>query len=217
MKFSAKYLFIAILLLLITSTAHSSVTYEHLSWASFYTNVGWPLILRILPGFLLLLFPISFIKSLVFKHYEPKTTFKKIFWPIIFTSLLSTIIGIALVWALFWVVELISQVLLIHQKKTDLPTELLLGITVESPWMVSLKTYIPYIKWMISISLVFLLLPFYCISSWLEGTILIKFKAFSKEKFTKKISWRANLASYIFLVLLGLIFLLWLYIKSLNL
>lgn len=188
-----------------------STAYAQDNWFSFFNQIGWPMILLILPGFLLLLIPISLIKSFVFKHYFPQKSFKKIFWPVILASLYSTLIGIPLVWSFFLLLKVLSKLLLIHEQAKALPSNLLLNTSIESQLLLPIQTILPYIQWLISISLIFLLIPFYFISSWLEGKFLTKFKTFPNTSLIKKISRKANLASYLFLFLLGFIIILWLY------
>lgn len=181
------------------------------TWYHFFNQIGWPMILLILPGFLLLLIPISLIKAFVFKHYLGKKSLKKIFWPIILTSLYSTLIGIFFVWVCFFTLKIISKLVVLHEKSAIIPTQWLFGVSIESPLLMPLETILPYIQWLISISLIFLLIPFYFISAWLESKILYKFAIFADTVNIKKIVKKANLASYLFLFILGLISVLWLY------
>lgn len=200
-----KFLFILIAFLSLISTAHAQET-----WYEFFNHIGWPMILYIIPGFLLLLFPVSLIKSWVYKHYLPKKSFKKIFWPVILASLFSTLLGIPIVWAFFFLIKLISKLLVLNKESFDLP-KYILGSNVESQLLSPLEMVLPYIQWLISISIIFLVIPFYFVSSKLEEIILKQFKTFSHTSSIKKITKKANLASYLFLLVLGLIAIAWLF------
>lgn len=178
------------------SLANIADTYQDL------TSLGVPMIVLILPSFWILLIPIILIEAYVFKHDLPDVPFHKIFWPITLVNLFSTIIAIPILWVLLTLLELILSIFINETfPSLSISWQLLIGVTIQAPWVLPFKNYL---YWMIPTAAIWLLLQFFIISSWTEGLLLTKFNLPSDKSSIKKITWKANLASYSFLLLITL-------------
>lgn len=167
-----------------------------------YADVGIPMLMLIWPMYWILLLPVIFIESWIFKRSLPTIPFHKIFWPTTVANLASTLIGIPITWGLLVLIELfIAPGAFPNLSHT---WKLILGVTIQAPWV------LPYGQaiWMIPVAAMFLLIPFYFVSAWIESFILTKFFNISPDRtLIKRISWKANLGSYLFLFLFCLGFL----------
>lgn len=177
------------------------------------TSIGIPMIILILPSFWLLLIPIILIESWVFKRNLPNLSFREIFWPLTVANLFSALIAIPISWLFLIIIEFILS-LFINKTfpQLSLSWQLLMGVTIQAPWILPFKNYF---YWMIPIATIWLLIPFYFVSSWSEGLILTKFKLIPDKSSIKKISWKANLASYSFLLIITFVTFVCLY-KNFN-
>lgn len=177
-----------------------------------YADAGLPMLIVIWPMYWLLLIPIILIESCVSKHYLHATPFHKILWPITKANLISTFFGIPITWVLLYLLE---KTLILLTKDTHPPFfyklpefwQRIIGIPMQAPWILpyNLDSF-----WIIPLTAIFLLIPFYFASAWIESVYLSKnLKISSDPILIKKISWKANLASYIFLFLACLAILAW--------
>lgn len=164
-----------------------------------YANAGVPMIGVIWPMYWILLIPIILIETGYAKRCLPAIPFKKIFWPTTVANIISTLIGIPIVYGVF----LLMQMYVIPGGTgvyglSDIRS-VILSVTVQAPWL------LPYEKnlfWMMPVAIMFLLIPFYFASAWIESFILTKFfNIYFDRALMKRISWKANQMSYLFLFL----------------
>ncbi len=171
-------------------------------------NDAFPMLVIIWPIYLLLLIPIIFIESRITKRYLQNVAIGKILWPITIANIFSTLIGIPVTWGLLALIEFIWLPKFFEPIVNILtPLEVMLNVTAGAAWIA------PYSKslfWTIPVAAMFLLIPFYFVSVWIESLFLTKiFKISFHKILVKKSCWRANLASYLLLFIFFLGILLW--------
>lgn len=172
-----------------------------------YANVGVPMFVVIWPMYWILLIPIILIESWYSKRFLRSVPFKKIFWPITVANLFSTLIGIPIVYGLLLLIQLLVPGAGSDYLQFPEPNALqyILSVTVQAPWLMPYESYESYLFWRIPVAILFLLIPFYFASAWIESFILTKFfNVYPDRALMKKITWKANLMSYLFLFLLSL-------------
>lgn len=178
-------------------------------------NDPFPILIFMWPMYWLLLIPIVLIESFVYKCFSSARGLRKIFWPTITANIISTLFGIPVVWGVLVLIEFIFLPKFLEPVAKILsPQELILNITLGAAWIA------PYAKslfWAIPVAAMFLLIPFYFISIWIEGFVLTKlFKISTEVTLVEKSCWKANLASHLFLFLfcLGILVLSYIQISS---
>lgn len=163
-----------------------------------YANAGIPMLVIMMPGFILMFIPIVILESFYLTH-KFKIKVKKSFKVVTLSNLVSTIIGIPLSWIILVMLQLLlggGGVLY------DLNTVFgkFLAVTVQAPWM------LPINKgegWMILIAAFFLLFIFFFVS-WMSEFYITKYLLRNdgfKRLFIRNVVLFANLFSYSFLVL----------------
>jgi hypothetical protein len=172
-----------------------------------YANTGIPIIAIIFPLSWILLIPIIVIEWFVMMKYYPFLRKSHVLYVSIITNITSTLVGIPLAWGLMLLIELIFLPL-----ETFFPSNLnkfwqyFLNVTLGSAW---LMPYEDQLYWMIPTALIILLIPCFIISCWLESFVASKILkgAENNISLSKLAVYRANLASYLFLLFSTIIFL----------
>ena len=116
-------------------------------------------------------------------------------------NLVSTLLGFPLAWGIMWGIS-IAVTSGIGEEALGMDTfpKKLFAVTVEAPWL------IPYehdLYWMIPTAAIILLVPAYFVSVWSEGLIMRAMLPKETKSAVFPAVWKANLASYGFLLLLG--------------
>lgn len=172
-------------------------------------NDPFPMLIIMWPIYWLLLIPIILIESHVYKWCLTERGSPKIFWPSATANFLSILLGIPIAWGLLALIEFIFLPEFFLEPIAQIlnPLELILSVTLGAAWIT------PYAKslfWTVPAAAMFLLIPFFFVSIWMEGFILTKvFKISPETSFVKKACRRANLASHLLLFLFCLCILFW--------
>ena len=195
MKSIAKFLIAPILLLIIlTSPA--------------YANIGVPMIFITLPGMLLALMPIIAIESKVFCRYFSFNKFQIVKYTAI-TNSISTIIGIPFAWLIHTVLiilfayaqsSLFPHANIFNQKGLSLFFQVTLG----AAWLGPVENQL---YWMIPAACIFLLLPNFFASCYIEYFIMKKLIKNFDSALIRSATFKANKISYSFLAIVAIIWL----------
>lgn len=186
-----KILIIAILLCAVTSPAHA--------------NAGIPMIFLTLPAMLMALIPVILIESFyLYKHgVEWKLAVK---WVKI-GNVVTTVIGMPCTWFVLVIIQMTVGKILYDIGALDVSIfwQQVLSVTIGAPWMMDAD---PEYRWMISVGALFLLIPFFWMSYWLE-TIILRYgiKTISHSRI-RELCFHANLITYGLLALIPLGFLI---------
>lgn len=173
-----------------------------LSASPLSANAGIPMLFVIYPGFLLTLIPVVFIEAFYIAKLWRDSSFKKIFISVLSANLISTIIGVPLVWAAAVAIQMLFGGGAAHG--IDTISGRLYAAVVQAPWL------IPYEKayaWLMPSAFTVLMIYFF-LASWLTEylTVYLFFKKVYDKKIIIKTLFKANLISYIFLYVCGLIY-----------
>lgn len=165
------------------------------------------MLMIIWPMYWLLLIPVILIEWYVSKRYLLAVASRKIFWATTTANIVSTLIGIPITWSLLAFIQMAIPGGGGIFPNLPVVLKMILSVTLQAPWL------LPYERalfLMIPASMMFLLIPFFFVSVWIESLILIKvFKISSDARLVKKTCWAANLASYLLLFLFCLGVLIW--------
>lgn len=175
-----------------------------LSASPLSANAGIPMLFVIYPGFLLTLIPVIFIEAFYIAKCWRDSSFKKIFFSVLSANLISTIIGVPLVWAAAAAIQMLFGGGEAHG--IDTISGRLYASVVQAPWL------IPYenaYAWLMPSAFTVLIIYFF-LASWLTEylTVYLFFKRVYDKKIIIKTLFKANFISYIFLYVCGLIYLL---------
>ncbi len=155
-------------------------------------DIGIPMIFLTLPGMVAALVPVVLLEMRVLgKRLDlpPKMAFKVSAWANIFT----TFLGIPLTWILLTLFEMLTGGGQAYGLET--PLTKLLAVTWQAPWL------IPYeadknLYWMVPSAVVWLLIPSFFMSWWLEYRVARRMLKDTKRELLKSAMLRANLLSY---------------------
>jgi hypothetical protein len=158
-------------------------------------NAGVPMIFLTFPGMMKLLIPVILIES-YFSKDRIKESFFESCWIFGIANFISTVIGIPITWFILVAIEMIVTD---GGRAYGLSTlwHKILAVTVQAPWL------IPYEKdlhWMIPVAIIVLLIPYFLVSWWSEYIIVKKILTFKDPILLKSTIFRANIISYMFLL-----------------
>jgi len=167
-------------------------------------NVGFPMLIIAWPGMIIALIPIIALESYCLRSML-KLPFAKSLKLMTIANLESTIIGIPLTWVALLLIEMLVSFVgwSIFKIGTELPDVLtyIYMTTLGAAWLV------PFEEWVIPAASLFLLIPFYFVTWYVEYRCLKKRIKKTKPAILKGIVRNINLISY---GLLGIIVLGWL-------
>lgn len=171
-------------------------------------NVGLPMLTIVWPGMIIVLIPIIFIESYCLRAML-KLPFAKSLKLMTVANLESTIIGIPLTWVALLLIEFVVGLAgwLFFKIGVELPKILayIFSITLGAAWLTPFAE--PHAHWIVPAASLFLLIPFYFVTWYVEYRCLKKRIKKSKPPTLKRVVRNINLISY---GLLGIIVLVWL-------
>lgn len=194
MKTTRKRLFfIFSMCLLISSTAHA--------------NIGLPMIVIAWPIFWFALIPIILIEwMIVNKDLTDKIGKIESLTTVTIANLVSTTIGIPLAWLIALYLQLIIPGGDGSYPGLTFFWKMLLGVTIQAAWL------LPYeneLYWMIPVTFIVLLIPFFLVSYWIESRLSYKILKRKVDGLSVyKTIWKANIMSYAFLLCLSIVYLI---------
>ena len=127
-----------------------------------HANIGVPMIFVTLPTMVIALLPIIIVEALLALP-SLKLPYRKLLKCFSIANLVSTFVGIPVVWFLLVVLQMVSGGGSAYGLAS--PTTRLLAVTWQAPWL------IPYevdLYWMIPTATIVLLIPFFFASWWVE-------------------------------------------------
>lgn len=168
-----------------------------------HANAGLPMIGFIWPLLWIGFIPIVLIEWLVMKKMLTNISRKNLLLTVTFSNLVSTFIGIPIVWVILAILQMVSPGGGGTYPNLSHFWQLVLSVTVQAPWLLP---YGQYYFWMVPTAFTLLMIPFFFMSYWIEGGITLKFLSQNQSYQTIKSSvWKANLYSYLFLTSLGIL------------
>lgn len=166
----------AMLLLLLSGEAHA--------------NIGIPMVVFMLPWMVASLAPVIVLESYVLRKRIPLTV-KKSTWVATVANLVTTLLGVPVTWACLLGIEYVfSQP---DKRILETPLEGLIAVTIQAPWMYK---YIPHWRWMIAAAAIWLLIPFFFMSWWVEYLVAARMLKDADRATVKAAMLRGNLISY---------------------
>ena len=165
-------------------------------------NAGLPMLFVMYPGFLAALIPVVFIEAFYIGRLWRSSNFKKIFISVLSANLVSTLLGVPLMWS----AALAAQILLGGGSARGVESigGKLYAAVVQAPWL------IPYDEafiWLVPSAFTVLMLYFF-LASWLTEYLVVYlfFKKVYDKKLIMKTLFKANLISYIFLYVSAIVY-----------
>lgn len=131
-----------------------------------YANTGVPMIFVTLPAMVIALVPIILVEALL-AVYSFKLPYRRLVRCFLIANLVSTFVGIPVAWFLLVVTQLVTGGGRAYGLES--PSDRILAVTWQAPWL------IPYryeLNWMIPAAMLFLLIPFFLSSWWLEYLVV---------------------------------------------
>jgi len=169
------------------------------------------------PPLVLALIPVIVIEFLVVRASLKKLDARKAGLGLTVANLASTVVGIPMTWAALvgceYVVGAGYEALFKPYSETMFkgahppgPLSKLVFVAMQAPW---LAPYESQLYWMIPLAAILLLVPFLAISYWMESWICRWWWVPLNAKAVGKAVWRANVASYGFLFILALAYMIY--------
>ncbi len=166
-----------------------------------WANAGLPMLFVVYPGFMAAFIPVIFIEFFYLRKSFKNCSLKKLFCGVLGANLVSTLLGVPLTWLAALGVQMIFG--------GGTPYGLngfvrkLYAAVVQAPWL------IPYEDawWLVPSAFTVIMLYFF-LSSWLieYGVMYLLFHKSYDKVLIREPLFKANLISYIFLYVCGLIY-----------
>jgi hypothetical protein len=152
-------------------------------------NMGVPLVAVFLPPLWLALVPIVLLEASVVARMLGGRLQNSLV-PVGVANVLSTVLGIPLMWVVLAVAQLIFA-----GDATGLSTPGLkiYAVTVQAPWLIP---YEDELKWMVPSALVVMAIPAFCLSVLVEWQVIARFKEFQGRSRVLRAVAVSNLLSY---------------------
>lgn len=169
-----------------------------------FANAGVPMIILIIPGFLVSIVPIIIIESLYLKR-KLMLPQARAWLTATVSNLISTVIGVPLTWVVLVLVQMLTGGGSAYGIGTVIGK--IMAVTWQAPWLIP---YEPELHWMVPVAGLVLLVPFFFVSWWIEYLISKRMLRESDRKSVKLAVRNANLLTY---GLMALCLLIWLIIS----
>lgn len=165
-----------------------------LGFASYaYANIGVPMIFITLPGMFLGFIPIVLVESTVLLK-KLKIGFKRSFKTSLVSNGISTLVGIPVTWLILVILQMVTGGGGAYGLST--PLKKFLAVTWQSPWLIP---YESEMGWMIPSAFLFLLIPFFFASFFIEYQLIKRMLTSMDAKRVRESVFFANLISYLLL------------------
>jgi len=156
-----------------------------------------------LPMLLLGLVPVILVETFVLSR-RLRLAYSSLLAPATVANVVSTLLGIPVTWVLLVALQAWSG----GGRAYGLQTlqQKFLAVTWQAPWL------IPYesdLNWMVPAASLVLLVPFFIASYLIEAPIMRRMIKAAERRLVRNAAFWANLASYCFLALCGLVWLAW--------
>jgi hypothetical protein len=163
-------------------------------------DAGLPMIFFELPAMLLCFLPVVVAEFIVARKMFDLTP-TKASKALVAANLASTLVGFPIVWGLLLAVQLCVGGGSAYGLRTFWARAY--AVTVQAPWL------IPYekdLRWMIPIAALYLLIPAFFASVYLERWICVKFWTDQEKPKIRRFSWIAHFVSYGVLIVLAAVY-----------
>lgn len=168
-----------------------------------HANAGLPMLAFIWPFLWIGFIPIVLIEWMIMKKMLPDISQKSLLKTITISNIFSTFVSIPVVWIFLVIAQMLSPGGGGTYPHLSHFWKLFLSVTVQAPWLLP---YEQYFFWMIPTAFTLLMIPFFFMSYWVEGWMTLKLLPQNHSRQVIKSSvWKANLYSYLFLTVLGIL------------
>jgi len=167
-----------------------------------FANAGVPMIILIMPALALSIFPIIIIET-IYIYIKLSLSKKLAGKTVTISNVVSTIVGIPLTWILLVGIQILTGGGSSYGMDTTLGK--IIAVTWQAPWLIPHESQL---HWMVPVSGLVLMIPFFFVSWWTEYFITIKILIDTDTKEIKKYVRNANLITYGLLSLWPVIMLL---------
>jgi hypothetical protein len=164
-------------------------------------NVGVPMIFITLPQMLVALVPVIAIEAL-YARRALRLSQRQAFTSFGVANLVSTLIGIPLAWGALVLLQMATGA---GHPGIETPWHRFLAVTWEGAWLVPYRGYEHELYWMVPAATLFLLVPFFFASWWVEYLIVARLLRPLDRSEVRRATFRANLLSYGLLTLIALV------------
>lgn len=174
-----------------------------------HANIGIPMIFVTFPGMLLALLPIIAIESKIHFRYFSFDKIRIIKYTAL-TNSVSTIFGIPVAWLIHTALFLLfghvySELFPAGNFYSISGTSLFLQATLGAAWLGPINDEL---FWMVPAACIFLLIPYFFVSWFVEYFIMRKLIKNDENELCKSATLNANLVSYAFLMIVAVVWLL---------
>ncbi len=173
-----------------------------------YANIGLPMLAITLPALIAGLLPIIFIESFVMKKILARS-FKDVFRVVFLGNIISTFVGIPITWGLLAFFQMTTGAGRAFGLKTL--ADKFLAVTWQAPWLIP---YADQAHWMIPASVIFLLIPFFFASWFIEYMIAKNMLKDLSKKIVNRAIFKVNIVSYALMEILACLWLLGVHIRG---
>lgn len=159
-----------------------------------FADTGIPMLAVVWPIAWLAFFPVVIIESsIALKGLG--LGFRRAFVVTAAANAVSTLVGIPITWFILVVVSIVTGGGV--YRDLSIPTQALLAVSQDAPWLVP---YEHELGWMIPVAAIFLCIPFYFASVWIEYLVVRRMVPNSAAQ-VRRFCWRANLWSYMAIII----------------
>lgn len=158
-------------------------------------DAGVPMLFLTFPAMIIALVPIIAVESIIVGHLLGTSAISKA-KSVAIANVASTVIGLPITWVALVVLQLVSGGGSAYGLVT--PVQKLLAVTWQAPWL------IPYngdLYWMVPAASLFLLVPFFFASYFVEALIVVNLNDELPRVQVRSAIFRANIVSYLLLAL----------------
>ena len=166
-------------------------------------DAGVPMLFVTFPAMVLALVPVVLLETFVLGRVLKRRAASLVKSAAI-ANVVSTIVGIPLTWLALVILEMVTGGDTEHGFTT--PLQKFLAVTWQAPWL------LPYegeLYWMLPAASLFLLVPFFFASYFIEAPIVARFQREVPNTQVRNAVLRANMASYIGLAAFNVAWLIW--------
>ena len=179
------------------------------AWFSFDANAdaGLPMLFLVTPIYWFALFPIIGIEWWILRKKLPEISDTRLMISASVSNIMSTIIGIPIAWVCMLIIQR-----LVPGADGVFPDfhpfwQYFFGVTVQAPWLLPHESDL---GWMVPTAFIFLLIPFYLMSCFIEvlfSVPILKTKSYDIRTIVRSVCV-ANIWSYMFLLSIGIFLLI---------
>lgn len=166
-------------------------------------DVGVPMLFVTFPAMVLALIPVVLVESFALGRLLKRNIASQLASAVT-ANIVSTILGIPMTWIALVFLQWATGGSTAHGLTG--PLHMFLAVTWQAPWLIP---YEDQLYWMIPAASLFLLVPFFFVSYFIEAPIVARFQQQIPTGQVRAAVFRANIASYACLAAFNIAWLIW--------